>query len=195
MLKSTYMSNKIDISQAKTEFEYAVEEYQKVFQKIYIGQGDRHWQNFINHIEKTFTIIGDLVKNTPAKIDFDAAMKFKHKDKLLKYIRFARNVNQHSAALVSKENERDLTGPALVSLIKVVGVKTDDGTPFEQDLEPPKELVLVLLPVKNEEGQLIQPPRVHMGKKLKDPTDPKEVGNLALEYYAQLMNDLMEKWG
>ncbi|MEZ8955719.1 hypothetical protein [Vibrio cyclitrophicus] len=160
---------------------------------------EEEWRDFLNCIEKTWnkTERGcQSVRNkfAPWQGKFTKERK---KDSLLKYVKQARDADNHSIQEVSEIKPGNTTmnfvnpkGGYIESMRIVNGnIVEFKGDPMIVRDNPP---TIVALKVKNN-GNWYNPPREHKGQQLKT-QHPVEIAEIALSYYKNFVADAEEKF-
>lgn len=165
---------------ASKELIAAVDFYQKMVEH-HLGdfsEFDGAWRGFLQKIERVWNKTQAAVCEYPCWPPLESEIvRLRNTDPLLRYLRQARNADEHSIQNVAGEWNANLR----VSQIDESSVKLD-WEPWDRPL----------LPVSNR-GVVFDPPREHLGKnitgKLKNGVaEPILIADLALHFYYGLLN-------
>lgn len=165
---------------AEEELRCAKEELKLMASSEPFEKSERHWRNFVNHLDKSWvkTVKGCL--DSEGKFQsIKSFVEAKRKtDPLLKYLCQARDTDNHSVqTLASLEKVSNIP----VDFITMNRLDTD-GNIIESTHHPlfPSR---ILLRAFTNRSVIHTPPQYHLGKLLRDGQDPFLVANLAIEFY------------
>lgn len=168
-----------DFTHAEEELDCAKNELRLVAELINLKERQRHWKNFLNHLDKCWIKIDSGCFDVYGKFQvIQGEVKKKRKDDpLLKYLWHARDADNHSIqSLMEIMLEKEIDGSATV--------KSDDGTTF---VMPIYLYETKLVPYTNK-GVTFLPPHYHLGRLVSVSTDAVIVGGLGISYYESILN-------
>ncbi|HBR6057996.1 TPA: hypothetical protein L9024_000458 [Klebsiella pneumoniae] len=160
-----------------------------------LDEMDQLWRNCINHIEKSHTKLLSATKSIKEKFSstFEQQFLSRKNDPLLKYIKQARDSDNHSIADISKKVNSCVafsSNPAAnkPTYIKKIIIMEDglvctefSGDPPQVDFIPER---IVVVPVTNR-GYTFHPPCQHLGEEVLT-NSPIEIARNGILFY--------EKW-
>lgn len=139
---------------------------------------DASWREFLQKLERVWNKTQAAVCRHPRWPRLEAEVaNLRNNDPLLRYIRHARNADEHSIQSMTTDWNANLR----VSQVEASSVKLE-WDPWDRPL----------LPVKNR-GVVYEPPREHLGRSIADKfkkgsAEPIVVADLALHFYRNLLD-------
>ncbi|WP_222422249.1 hypothetical protein [Yersinia bercovieri] len=157
---------------------------------------EEHWRNYLNSIEKIWSKI-EAQCNDSTKIPsnfhpwFGQQKSLRRKDMLLRYLKQARNADNHSiqdvAAIQKAHSTINFVKPGLGIINKLVidndQIQHYEGDPIAVNHYPEQ---IITVKVKNN-GDWYNPPTSHLGEKI-DSQNPLEIAKLGIIFYENLIN-------
>ena len=146
------------------------------------------WIDFLHNLEKVWKKAelecSNIQNFEPWQGSFKSARR---KDPLLKYLKNARDADQHSIQpiTIKKDSEINITSPKDGAVFY-----SGDAIKITSEIKNPR---IETKPFKNR-GVIYEPPIEHLGQKLKDPNDPIELAELGTKYYEEFLNKIREKF-
>jgi hypothetical protein len=158
------------------------------------------WKAYLSAIEKVWTKLEQAGKNAGTKFQpwFGTQLAFRKTDALLRYLKHARNADQHTLAEVVAFTPGQMNfslpgGPGTVHIKKLVighgTIEYEGSHPPTITQMPPR---LELLSVKDR-GKRYNPPTEHLGIRLTR-QDPLAVAEIGLRFHRDLLNEAVDKF-
>jgi len=165
------------------ELNYAKEEFEKFKKPDLMFNAYRHWHNFVDFIGKAFNKLENIKTTGSNKFisEVNSAINLRRKDPLLRYITELRNADQHTSQI--------LAGLEAISNIpsgSFTVIENETGNAATENLYAHTYKLKTIV----NKGVPYVPPTIHRGQKLKFVRDPYEVGQLTINFYEKLYDDL-----
>lgn len=160
-------------------------------------EANQQWENFLAAIDRFFNKLSYAGKDKgKVKGLIDRVKHARKTDDLLHYLMQARNVHEHTIAMLTQdsphplmvavptvENQMIAINKMVIRAGKVVEFSGENLT-FQE-----KKAGINVVSVKDRSGNLLRPPVSHMGAEIRD-LSPMALGELALRFYHAQLSDL-----
>lgn len=161
---------------------------------------EEHWKEFLRRLERTWNKAeGQFYCDEKWREWQGRFAKLRRNDPLLRYLRHARNADEHTVAPITQRQESQLSmmagpkGHAHIRSIRIDqhGLLVIDGDgPLKLSFHPEQ---MHLLPVENR-GTIFPVPTRHLDKSI-NPTDVLSIARAALAFYTNFLNEVEAFFG
>lgn len=187
------------LNQSRKEFNKSKKYLKQLNETFSLLDYEENWMHFLSSLEKVWDKVQAEcagIHNTfkPWRGKYEKDRKI---DPVLKYLKNARNADNHSIQEITEITPHTtkinlLGGSGHIDRMVTINGKVTEyrGDPIKIVYSPGK---VEIKPFTNR--QLIYNiPEYHKGKKLKNSKNPIELGEIAIEYYENFLNDVEEKF-
>jgi hypothetical protein len=147
-----------------------------------------NWLNFLIYLERVWNKSEEEYTKFPNFQPWQGKyIRERKKDSLLKYLKHARDTDQHSIQPITTEKGYEVE---IISPSNRFTFKEGESIRIEVDLKEPR--------IENEsfinrDGHY-EPPIEHLGKKISNPNDPIEIAELGFQYYEEYLKEIQAKF-
>ena len=149
---------------------------------------ESNWIDFLNNLEKIWKK-SELECNNISNFQpwQGSFKKERRRDPLLKYLKNARDADQHSIQPITIEKDYE---------INIISPKEGQTFGFGEKIEIKTEIKEPRIETKafKNRGVIYEPPLKHLNNKIKNPKDPIELAELGIIFYEEYLNKIKVKF-